>query len=109
VRLAHHRVGPRGRNEELFNHRPFWVLADHLTRNGVAVLRVDDRGVGGSTGRSPVRPAKTSPPSVVAGIEFLRTRKEIDPRKIGLIGRSEGRLIAPMVASRSKDVRPSSC
>jgi hypothetical protein len=96
--------GPENRNEELFNHRPFWVLADHLTRQGIAVLRVDDRGMGGSTGRVTGATSEDFASDVVAGIEFLKTRKEIDPRKIGLIGHSEGGLIAPIVATRSKDV-----
>jgi pimeloyl-ACP methyl ester carboxylesterase len=96
--------GPENRNEELFNHRPFLVLADHLTRHGIAVLRVDDRGVGGSTGRVTGATSEDFASDVAAGIEFLKTRKEIDPRRIGLIGHSEGGLIAPMVATRSKDV-----
>ena len=96
--------GPENRNEELFNHRPFWVLADHLTRQGIAVLRVDDRGVGGSTGHVTGATSEDFASDVMAGIAFLKTRKEIDPKRIGLIGHSEGGLIAPMVAIRSKDV-----
>jgi len=96
--------GPEDRNEALFGHKPFWVLADHLTRKGIAVLRVDDRGVGGSTGSPRGSTSEDFAGDVLAGIEFLKTRKEIDPRKIGLIGHSEGGLIAPMVAARSKDV-----
>ena len=96
--------GPENRNEELFNHRPFWVLADHLTRQGIAVLRVDDRGVGGSTGHVTGATSEDFASDVVAGIEFLKTRKEIEHKQIGLIGHSEGGLIAPMVAMRSKDV-----
>jgi hypothetical protein len=80
------------------------VLADHLTRRGIAVLRVDDRGVGGSTGKVAESTSDDFAGDVLAGIEYLETRKEIDPKKIGLIGHSEGGLIAPIVASRSKDV-----
>ena len=96
--------GPENRDEELFNHRPFRVLADHLTRKGIAVLRVDDRGVGGSTGHVTGATSEDFASDVMAGIEFVKTRKEIDAKKIGLIGHSEGGLIAPMVAVRSKDV-----
>jgi hypothetical protein len=96
--------GPEDRNEEVFNHRPFWVLADHLTRQGIAVLRVDDRGVGGSTGDAATATSEDFAGDVRAGIEFLKGRSEIDRGRIGLIGHSEGGLIAPMVAARSRDV-----
>jgi pimeloyl-ACP methyl ester carboxylesterase len=68
------------------------------------VLRVDDRGVGGSTGDTSASTTEDLAGDVLAGVEFLKTRKEIDPRRIGLIGHSEGGLIAPLVASRSGDV-----
>ncbi|HEY7545082.1 MAG TPA: alpha/beta fold hydrolase [Blastocatellia bacterium] len=96
--------GAQDRNEALLGHKPFLVLADHLTRRGIAVLRVDDRGVGGSTGKVAESTSDDFAGDVLAGIEYLETRKEIDPKKIGLIGHSEGGLIAPIVASRSKDV-----
>ncbi len=96
--------GPENRDQELFGHRPFRVLADHLTRKGIAVLRVDDRGVGGSTGDPATATSEDFAGDVLSGIEFLKTRREIDRRRIGLIGHSEGGLIGPMVASRSKDV-----
>src|SRR5262252_6974298 len=96
--------GPQDRNESLFGHKPFLVLADYLTRQGIAVLRVDDRGVGGSTGSAPNSTTENFAADVMAGIEFLKTRKEIDPKQIGLIGHSEGGLIAPMVASQNGDV-----
>ena len=96
--------GPEDRDETVFGHRPFLVLADHLTRRGIAVLRVDDRGVGGSTGRFSGATSEDFASDVRAGIAFLGTRREIDPRRIGLIGHSEGGLIAPMVAAGSKDV-----
>jgi len=96
--------GPQNRNEELLGHKPFLVLADHLTRKGIAVLRVDDRGVGGSTGSIPSSTSEDFAGDVLSGIEFLKTRKEINPKQIGLIGHSEGGLIAPMVAARSADV-----
>ncbi len=96
--------GPENRDEEIFNHRPFRVLADHLTRAGIAVLRVDDRGVGGSTGNSANATSDDFAGDVLAGIGFLKTRPEIDRKHIGLIGHSEGGLIAPIAAMRSQDV-----
>jgi hypothetical protein len=80
------------------------VLADYLTRRGVAVLRVDDRGVGGSTGNIADSTTADLTGDVLAGIAFLKTRKEIDPKRIGLIGHSEGGTIAPMAAAQSDDV-----
>lgn len=85
-------------------HRPFLVLADHLTRHGVAVLRVDDRGVGGSTGSTMDSTSEDFAGDVLAGIEFLKARKEVAAARIGLIGHSEGGLIAPMVAANSANV-----
>jgi len=80
------------------------VLADHLTRLGIAVLRVDDRGMGGSSPGSPTATSENYAGDVLAGVEFLKDREEVDPRHIGLIGHSEGGMIAPMAAIRSKDV-----
>ncbi|HKQ58472.1 MAG TPA: alpha/beta fold hydrolase [Candidatus Eisenbacteria bacterium] len=96
--------GPEDRDEAVFGHRPFLVLSDHLTRNGIAVLRVDDRGVGGSTGKFSTATSEDFASDALAGVEFLKTRKEIDRKRIGLIGHSEGGLIAPLVAIRSRDV-----
>lgn len=96
--------GPQDRNETIYNHRPFLVLADYLTRQGIAVLRVDDRGVGESTGDFSQATSVDFASDVLAGIEYLKTRKEINPKQIGLIGHSEGGLIAPMVAEKSPDV-----
>jgi len=96
--------GPQDRNETIYNHRPFLVLADYLTRQGIAVLRVDDRGVGESTGDFSQATSEDFASDVLAGIEYLKTRKEINPEQIGLIGHSEGGLIAPMVAVKSPDV-----
>jgi len=96
--------GPQDRNESLLGHKPFLVLSDYLTRQGIAVLRVDDRGVGGSTGSVPNSTTEDFAADVMAGIEFLKTRKEIDPKQIGLIGHSEGGLVAPMVAAQNGDV-----
>ena len=96
--------GAQDRDETIFEHRPFLILADYLTRLGIAVLRVDDRGVGGSTGNVSLSTSEDFAGDVLAGIEFLKTRKEIDSKNIGLIGHSEGGVIAPMVAAKSDDV-----
>ena len=96
--------GAQDRNESLLGHQPFLVLADYLTRQGIAVLRVDDRGIGGSTGDFTASTSEDFAGDVMSGVEYLKTRKEIDPKQIGLIGHSEGGLIAPAVASRSKDI-----
>jgi pimeloyl-ACP methyl ester carboxylesterase len=96
--------GAQDRDETIFQHKPFLVLADALTRRGVAVLRVDDRGVGGSTGSIPRSTTEDFAGDVLAGVGFLKSRKDIDGRKIGLVGHSEGGVIAPIAAARSWDV-----
>jgi uncharacterized protein len=96
--------GAQDRNETIMGHRPFLVLADHLTRRGIAVLRVDDRGMGGSAPGSEKATSENYAEDVLAGVAFLKARKEINPRQIGLIGHSEGGMIAPIAAARSKDV-----
>ena len=96
--------GPQDRDETALSHKPFLVLADYLTRQGIAVLRVDDRGVGKSTGTFSQATAGDFASDVLAGVEYLKNRKEIDPKYIGLIGHSEGGEIAPMVATQSQDV-----
>ena len=96
--------GPQDRNESLLGHKPFLVLADHLTRQGIAVLRVDDRGIGKSTGKFGLATSQDFASDALAGVEFLKAHKQINPHQIGLIGHSEGGLIAPLVATKSKDV-----
>ncbi|MBK8055574.1 MAG: alpha/beta hydrolase [Saprospiraceae bacterium] len=96
--------GPQNRDSELLGHRPFLVISDFLTKNGIAVLRFDDRGTGASSGNFQSSTSMDFAQDVEAGLAYLRSRKEIDSGKIGLIGHSEGGLIAPIVASRSKDV-----
>jgi pimeloyl-ACP methyl ester carboxylesterase len=96
--------GPQNRNEELMGHKPFLVLADYLTRQGIAVLRCDDRGNGKSTGKFATATTLDFATDASAAVDFLKTQKEIDSTKIGLAGHSEGGLIAPMVASVRKDV-----
>jgi uncharacterized protein len=96
--------GAQDRDETILGHKPFLVLADFLSRRGVAVLRVDDRGVGGSTGSSSASTSEDFAGDVLSGVALLKKRGEINPKKIGLIGHSEGGLIAPIAAARSKDV-----
>ena len=97
--------GPQNRNEEIAGHKPFLVLADHLAKNGIAVLRFDDRGVGKSEGDFQGASTLDFATDVEAALSFMRTRHEINQNKIGLIGHSEGGVIAPMVASEDTDVR----
>jgi len=96
--------GPQDRDETVFGHRPFLVLADYLTRRGIAVLRVDDRGMGESTGSRVRSTTRDFAGDVRAGVAYLLSRKEVRSDRIGLIGHSEGGIIAPMVASESNDV-----
>ena len=97
-------TGPHDRDESVAGHRPFLVLADHLTRKGLAVLRFDKRGIGKSTGNFDQATAADFASDVEAALANMKTLKEIDARKIGLIGHSEGGIIAPLVATHSNDV-----
>ena len=97
--------GPQDRDSTMAGHKPFLLLADTLTRRGIAVLRVDDRGVGGSE-RGTIEPTSADlAGDVRAGIAFLRARADIDAARVGLIGHSEGGIIAPMVAADDPRVR----
>lgn len=96
--------GPQNRDEELLGHKPFLVLSDYLTKNGIAVLRYDDRGTALSKGDFKTATSADFATDVESAITYLKTRKEINKKKIGLMGHSEGGLIAPIVASKSKDV-----
>ena len=94
--------GPQDRDESLLGHKPFWVLADHLTRKGIAALRFDDRGTAKSTGNHATATSKDFADDVAGAVTFLRARKDIG--KIGLIGHSEGGMIAPMVAADDPEI-----
>lgn len=96
--------GPQDRDESLLGHKPFLVLSDYLTRHGIAVLRSDDRGVGESGGDRALATTNDFATDVEAAVAYLKTRPEVDARRIGLIGHSEGGLIAPMVAARNQDI-----
>lgn len=97
--------GPNDRDCDYLEHKPFLVIADFLTKNGIAVLRYDKRGIGQSTGDYATATSADFARDVEFAISYLKNRKEINKNKIGLIGHSEGGIIAPMVAEKSKDVR----
>jgi len=96
--------GPQNRDKELLGHKPFLVLADHLTKNGIGVLRFDDRGVAASKGDFKTATSLDFASDVESAVKYLQTRKGINQKKIGLIGHSEGGIIAPMVAAKSKGI-----
>jgi fermentation-respiration switch protein FrsA (DUF1100 family) len=96
--------GPQDRDETVFGHKPFLILADHLARQGIASLRADDRGVARSTGNFGTATTADFVDDALGGVAFLRTRAEIDGRRIGLVGHSEGGVVAPLAATRSRQV-----
>lgn len=96
--------GAQDRDESLMGHKPFLVLADHLTRHGIAVLRYDDRGTGKSTGDFKAGTSDDFAQDALAAIEFLKSQPNIDTKRLGIVGHSEGGLIAPMCAAKSKDI-----
>jgi pimeloyl-ACP methyl ester carboxylesterase len=97
--------GKQDRDENIFGHKPFAVIADYLTRQGFGVLRVDDRDMGKTTGDFMKSTTADFAKDVEAGLAYLKSRKDVDLGNIGLIGHSEGGMIAPMVASKTKDVK----
>lgn len=96
--------GPQNRDEEILNHKPFAVIADYLTKKGFIILRVDDRGVGKTSGKFSTATSADFANDVNASLDYLFSRPEVDKKKVGLIGHSEGGMIAPMVASQRKDI-----
>jgi pimeloyl-ACP methyl ester carboxylesterase len=96
--------GPQDRDEMLFGHKPFAVIADYLSRAGYAVLRYDDRGWGKSTGDFRSATSEDFSYDAEVALDYLKTRREIDRKWIGFLGHSEGGLIAPMIAARRADV-----
>ena len=97
--------GQQNRDEELFQHRPFLVLADYLAKRGIAVLRYDDRGVGASTGSLDSADTRLFSEDAEAMLRALKGNPHVDPARLGIGGHSEGGAIAPMVAARNKDVK----
>ncbi len=97
--------GPNDRDETVFGHKPFWVIADHLTRNGIIVLRYDKRGVGKSTGKYETATTSDFAEDAQTAIDYLISRRDVDKTSIGIIGHSEGGIIAPMIASKRNDIK----
>ncbi len=97
-------IGPQNRDEEIFGFKIFEKIADYLTRKGMAVLRYDDRGVGGSTGNTMQSTTEDFAGDALAAIEFLKKQNKINIKKIGFLGHSEGGIIAPLAAENSNDV-----
>lgn len=95
--------GPQDRDESIAGHRPFLVLADHLTRGGIAVLRMDDRGVGKSGGKFSTATHEDFVEDALAAVQWLGSRTEVDRKRIGLIGHSEGGVVAPLAARAQPD------
>jgi len=96
--------GAQDRDESLFGHKPFLVLSDFLTRQGIAVLRLDDRGIGQSTGSIATSTTIDFVEDIRSGVNYLKKHPQIDPKNIGLIGHSEGGIIAPILETTSTDI-----
>jgi len=96
--------GAQDRDETLMGHQPFWVIADHLSRRGIAVLRADDRGIGGTGGDIAASTSENFALDALAGVNFLKTVDKINPDHIGVMGHSEGGIVGPMAAAQSADV-----
>lgn len=96
--------GPQDRDETILGHKPFWVIADHLTKKGFAVLRMDDRGTAKSTGNFSVATTADFVTDISSALDYLKTRNDLPKNKIGLIGHSEGGMVAPMLASQRNDI-----
>ncbi len=97
--------GAQDRDETILGHKPFLVWADYLTRRGIAVLRTDDRGVGGTGGNLMLAKEEDIASDAAAGVAFLKSQPGIDPSRLGVMGHSEGAALAPLVAATSGDVR----
>jgi len=96
--------GQQNRDEEIFRHKPFAVIADYLTRKGIVVLRVDDRGMGQTTGEVRLATSRDFANDAEVSLDYLKKRKEVNVFKIGLLGHSEGGMIAQMIAAERKDI-----
>ena len=96
--------GKHDRDGSMVKHKPFLVLSDYLTRNNIAVLRYDDRGFGKSTGDFSKATTADFAQDVLSAVNYLKSRKDIDAKHIGLIGHSEGGIIAPLATNQSSDI-----
>ncbi|WP_338732053.1 alpha/beta hydrolase family protein [Mangrovimonas cancribranchiae] len=97
-------TGPQNRDGEMFNHKPYYVIADQLTKNGIGVLRFDERGVGKSEGNFDTTTIAVSASDIKSAINYLKTRTDVNVNKMGLIGHSIGGIVAPKVASEITDI-----
>jgi hypothetical protein len=97
--------GAQDRDGTILGHKSFAIMADHLTKKGFAVLRVDDRGVGKTTGNHKASTSADFADDAEAAVDFLQANKWIDANYVGLIGHSEGGMIAPLLASKRKDIK----
>lgn len=98
-------MGPKDRDATMAGHKPLFVLADYFTRAGIAVLRYDKRGVGSSTGTFSLDVTSNDlAHDVAAAVAYLQKRPDVDATKIGLLGWSEGGLIAPLVATTTPSI-----
>lgn len=95
--------GPQDRNSTIFEHEPFWVIADYLSRNGIVVLRYDERGVGGSEGDFGSATSRDFKNDAQSGMQYLRELREVELSKIGMLGHSEGGMIAWMIAAEKEN------
>ena len=96
--------GPQDRDETVFEQKPFLVIADYLTRAGYGVLRLDDRGTGKSTGDFRASGLAEFTSDALAAVAWLKARPDVNPRRIGILGHSEGGAVGPLAALRSTDV-----
>ena len=97
--------GQQDRDETILGHKPFAVIADYLTKKGFLVLRIDDRGIGKTTGNFATSTTAGFEKDVEAGLDFLEKQPQVNKQKIGLIGHSEGGMIAPVVASKRSEIK----
>lgn len=97
-------LGPHDRDNSSYGHKPFLVIADFLTKNGIAVLRYDDRGTAGSTGDFSKSTFTDFFADASCAVDYLRSMTEIDKKNIGICGYNEGGEIAGLLASKRKDV-----
>lgn len=96
--------GPQDRDETILGHKPFHVIADYLSRQGIAVLRYDDRGVGQSTGTFGTATTVNFAQDALGAVRFLRDQRGLNPNAVGIVGHSEGGMIGPMVAADHDEV-----
>ena len=96
--------GPQDRDETVFEQKPFLVISDYLTRAGYAVLRLDDRGTGKSTGTFGTSGLPEFTDDALAAVAWLKARPDVSGKRIGILGHSEGGMVGPLAAVRSNDV-----